>query len=534
MRNNKVIDPSLNKKIAENERRIQNLFNTEFIISKSKQNIMAPSQSQRNMKNIPHKKNIRAPSQSQRNIKNIHHTKNKSQDELYKTLYNMDNKDISLFKGTIDNTFQKTLQIGDDGETAFINRMEKRIKSRKKSNHKEEEKNDRIFYSTVNNVYQKMKEKKNKKVLNRDQVDNIVDRLYNNDYKNKKQPNKVNKVNKKTKEIEKDNSAIDFSLKTESMDTYNKKPNEPNNVNVDNMIERFEEDMKKRNEKMERKRKELKNNEKKIYTYKPKINEKKKVEYTGKDDFLERQKKYDEQKKKKEERFKEDLKREEEKKINENNFLLQKNNRKERRERQEKKEKVVKTEKKDENKKDQNKPENKKKKEEVEKMIKHFYDWESKRKEKIASKKKAESGKEETEFDHMPKINKRSNSLANKNNKKKDQPDVFSRLSKEDKMLKEKRQVLIDLCTPTFKPNCFLHNQKIKRLNKESPNKNTKKKIYPYNESSSEEEGEESNEGSEESDVKEDNFDYKQDPNNFIEDDIHDELRKMLLEKVKK
>ena len=71
MRNNKVIDPSLNKKIAENERRIQNLFNSEFTLSKSKNNIRAPSQSQRNMKN------------------NIHHKKNKSQDEIYKTIYNI-------------------------------------------------------------------------------------------------------------------------------------------------------------------------------------------------------------------------------------------------------------------------------------------------------------------------------------------------------------------------------------------------------------------------------------------------------------
>ena len=495
MRNNKVIDPSLNKKIAENERRIQSLFNAEFTLSKSKNN-------------------IRAPSQSQRNMKSIHHKKNKSQDEIYKTIYNIDNKEISLFKGTIDNTFPKTLQIGDDGETAFINRMEKRMKQRRKSSQKEEEKNNKIFYSTVNNVYQKMKEKKNKKVYNRGQVDKLVDRLYNNDHKNKKQPNKVNKVNKvykKTKEIEKDNSAIDLSLKTESMETIYKKPNEPNNVNVDNMIERFEEDMKKRNEKMERKRKEIKKNEKKIYTYKPKINESKKVEYTGNDDFLERQKKYDEQKKKKEERFKEDLKREEEKKINENNFLLQKNNRKERRE---KKEKVVKIEKKEEKK---EKPENKKKNEEVEKMIKHFYDWENKRKEKLANKKKEEAGKEETEFDHMPKINKRYNSLANKKNKKKDEPDVFTRLSKEDKMLKEKRQVLIDLYTPTFIPNCFLHNQKIKRKNKESPNTI-----------------EEDEDDSDDSYVKEDNFDYKQDPNFYTEDDLHDALRKALLDKVKK
>ena len=86
-------------------------------------------------------------------------------------------------------------------------------------------------------------------------------------------------------------------------------------------------------------------------------------------------------------------------------------------------------------------------------------------------------------------------------------------------MLKEKRQVLIDLYTPTFTPNCFLHNQKIKRKNKGSPNTI---------------EEEEDEDDSDDSYVKEDNFNYKQDPNFYTEDDLQNELRKALLDKVKK
>ena len=45
---------------------------------------------------------------------------------------------------------------------------------------------------------------------------------------------------------------------------------------------------------MKRKRREIKKNKKKIYTYKPKINEtSRRSESAGKDDFLERQKRYE-------------------------------------------------------------------------------------------------------------------------------------------------------------------------------------------------------------------------------------------------
>ena len=131
--------------------------------------------------------------------------------------------------------------------------------------------------------------------------------------------------------------------------------------------------------------------------------------------------------------------------------------------------------------------------------------------------------------------------MANKSKKRKDEPDVFSRLSKEDKMVKERRQVLEDLYTPSFQPNTFLHNQKIKsnKINNDLDQLNKKKKKR-YSESDSEEDDEEEDEEDEEEeddneddDEEEDNFDYKQDPKIFTEDNVQDALRKAVLNKMK-
>jgi hypothetical protein len=526
MRNNKVIDPSLNKKIVENEKRMQHLFKREFSLSKSKNN-------------------IKKPSNSQTKLRNVHHKKTKSQDEIYNKDYNtIDNRDINRLKGAFNVTISKTIEKGDDNDSsAFTNRMAKRMNQKKQA---EEEKNNKTFHDTINNIYQKFQERKNKnrKVYNQGQVNDIVDRLYTNDYKTKKKANKENRTNRHRKEFEKDNNTIDFSIKTGSNGNIMKRQIDPSNVNIDDMIERFEEDMKKRDENLKRKKREIKRNEKKIYTYMPKINEtSRRSESAGKDDFFSRQKRYEEKKKKKEEKFKENLKNEEEKKINENNFLLQKNNRKE------KKGKKGKKDKKDENEKnDKNKSENIKKKEEVDKRIQYMYDWENKRKEKIENKMKEKTGQAETEFNHMPKINERSSSMANKSRRRKEEPDVFSRLAKEDKMLKEKRQVLIDLYKPTFQPNTFLHSQKIRKNSEYEAKKEVKKKEEPKSESSSDsdsdsdddddddDDGEDNNEesSSSDSDDKEDNFDYKQDPKKFAEDNVQDAIRKALFNKKKK
>ena len=297
MRNTKVIDPSLNKKIVENEIKIHDLFNTDLNKSKSRRIIPKNNGGMKIDRNIRHKKNM-------------------SQDEIYKNTYN--NNEVNIFKSTIDSTpYTKTIQVeGDEDSMAFINKMEKRIRLKSNTNKKEEEKNNKIFYNTFNNVYQKLQNKKSKKVYNKGQVNNIVDRLYNNDYKHKKQPQRDN-------DKEKENSTIDYSIKTGTMATPVKRQNE-NNVNVDEMIERFEEDIKKRNEKMSKKREEIKKNEKAKYTYKPKLKKNKKYEPESKDNFLERQKKYEEKIKLKEQRYKEELKKREQEKINKNNYLLKK------------------------------------------------------------------------------------------------------------------------------------------------------------------------------------------------------------------
>jgi hypothetical protein len=337
MRNTKVIDPSLNKKIVENEIKIHDLFNTDLNKSKSRRIIPKNNGGMKIDRNIRHKKNM-------------------SQDEIYKNTYN--NNEVNIFKSTIDSTpYTKTIQVeGDEDSMAFINKMEKRIRLKSNTNKKEQEKNNKIFYNTFNNVYQKLQNKKSKKVYNKGQVNNIVDRLYNNDYKHKKQPQRDN-------DQEKENSAIDYSIKTGTMATPVKKQNE-NNANVDEMIERFEEDIKKRNEKIE----EIKKNEKAKYTYKPKLKKNKKYEPESKDNFLERQKKYEEKIKLKEQRYKEELKKREQEKINKNNYLLKK--------------------KKNENNEREETNINKKESVDIDKTIKNLYEWDNQRKKKIEKKQK--------------------------------------------------------------------------------------------------------------------------------------------------
>lgn len=199
MRNKKEIDQFLNKKISQNEKRIHSLFNSDLKQSKSRKIITNP------INNPPPQRNV-------------HHQKNKSQDEIYKNSYNTNNNEVLKFKGTIEkHPYSRTIENekDDDGSIAFINKMGKRINLKNKSK-EEEEKNNKIFYTTFNNIYQKLKNKKNKKVYNKGQLDNIVDRLYNNDYKFKKQPYKEI-------EKEKETSTIDFSIPTDTMETPKKK-----------------------------------------------------------------------------------------------------------------------------------------------------------------------------------------------------------------------------------------------------------------------------------------------------------------------
>ena len=292
------------------------------------------------------------------------------------------------------------------------------------------------------------------------------------------------------------------------------------------MINRFKEDKKKRDKNIEKKREEIKNNEKQLYTYRPLLNKKsKKYCSMDKDNFLERQKKYDEKMKEKEKRYIEDLKKKEQEEIDNNNCLLKKKNRKE------SDTKIN-------------------KKESVDKMINDMYEWEKRRKEKLEKKQNEKKNNIETKYDYKPKINERSNSIAKNKNRLKD-PDVFSRLAKEDKLLKEKRKLLIELYTPSFKPNTARKEIRPKKKKKENAideidefnakKSKKKKKKQISNDSDEDDEDEEDedeedeeNEDEEEEEEEEEKFDYKQDPKIYAEDNVQDALRKALLNKIKK
>jgi hypothetical protein len=135
--------------------------------------------------------------------------------------------------------------------------------------------------------------------------------------------------------------------------------------------------------------------------------------------------------------------------------------------------------------------------------------------------------------------------LAKNKNRDKD-PDVFSRLAQEDKLLKEKKQVLINLYTPTFQPNTLEKGKKIqkrKKLNSIDGKFNKKPKKFKKlkspkdsddeDEEDEDDESEDSEDSEEDEESEEDEFDYKQDPKVFAEDDVQDALRKALFNKMK-
>ena len=64
-------------------------------------------------------------------------------------------------------------------------------------------------------------------------------------------------------------------------------------------------------------------------------------------------------------------------------------------------------------------------------------------------------------YTYIPKINKRSNSLAAKMKlKDKNNENIFERLSKEDKVSKEKKKILVELYTPSFQPRIYHSSSK--------------------------------------------------------------------------
>ena len=492
MRNTKAIDPSLVKKIKENDDKLRELYEKEYKMAGLKKSSTGRNKS---YEKPPKKKNNNDDSFSDVMIKTYNDVEPSPQTE------------------EINSKISKTIENEKpSAPSTNPSRMQKRMKFQK---NKEEKKNN-----TTINVYNNNTDNKPKKTFNKEQVDEMVNRLYHNDYKHRK-PAYQEEDNNKNTELE----------------------NEPD---IEEFIERFKEDLKKRNENLENKKKELEKDEKQKFTYKPKMCKgSKKYNEGNKDNFFERQKNFEEKKKKKEEKIKEILKQKEEDEFKKDNILLKK--------------------------KEEKKEDSKKNKENVDKTIKNLYEWDTQRKKKLEDKQKQNTEKIEKDYAHVPKIDERSVVLAENNKFRQKEPNVFERLAKTDEMLKGKRQILIDMYTPTFKPQSYVpRNMNLEKLKKktymsqrdnqneeeeeeeddenEKKKRKRRKKHRKKNEDSDEEnedDEDEDEEGEEEEDDEEeeeeekeekedDEFDFKQDTMKYADDEVQDALRNTLFNKKKK
>ena len=221
--------------------------------------------------------------------------------------------------------------------------------------------------------------------------------------------------------------------------SVNSKPN----VNFNQMFKRFEENQRKKNEKIERLKTEQKEKEILQCSHKPVLNQKTmSLNKQIKDDFLTRQKKHEEKVKEKGEKLKQKLLDSERNKINESNILLQKRNKENSSYGSVGLNSSLNSE-------FSNMARTKK---EIDNTINKFYQWDQRRRAKI--EKKREDLKFDNEsLDHIPKIDKRSSSLASQ--KRGDTESIFERLYREDDILREKKKLMEQLTTPSFKPNLF-------------------------------------------------------------------------------
>ena len=379
MRNNKMITESLNSKIIENEKRMKNLTLVKDYIPKYKHSFQSL--------------NIIT---SDNKPKKIDHRKHKSQEEIRPINLNKPKKlPIQLSEIKIVEPKEDTnIKLNKVNKKQTIPKKEKPIE--KKIIENKNVKNIDINNESTNT---------NSKKVNKEELDVIVNRLYNNNSKRIKI------------EIEKDDDN-DFNSKKSKVD-------------LNEFYSRFEDDIKRRNENLERKREQMQ----KLYTYKPKLNINKKFfdEQNNNEDFLERQRNFLEEKKQREEKYKENLMKRENDKIDESNILLKKN---------------------------------KKSRKNISQTINDMENWEKNRKKKIEKKQKEKEDKLLNEFNYTPQINKKSLTMVKRNKKAKlNSNDFLTRLSEQNKVLKEKRKILIELYTPTFQPNIEAKKIKNKNLN---------------------------------------------------------------------
>jgi hypothetical protein len=223
----------------------------------------------------------------------------------------------------------------------------------------------------------------------------------------------------------------------------NSKPN----VNLNQMFKRFEENQRRKNEKIERLKTEQIKKESRQCSHKPKMSQKTmSMNKLLKDDFLTRQRKHEERVKEKGEKLKQKLLDNERNKINENNYLLQKRFKENSSYGSVGLNSSLNSE-------FSNMPRTKK---EIDDAINKIYEWDQRRKEKIERRREDLKFDDES-LDHIPRIDKRSSSLASQ--KRNDTETIFERLYREDDILREKRKLMEQLTTPSFKPNLCQNNK---------------------------------------------------------------------------
>ena len=326
-------------------------------------------------------------------------------------------------------------------------------------------KNNKSISSKINKHKSKIKQRNptNTKLINlrksdksNDNISNTINYNYNYSYNNYNNNNynftfttRKNKNNlvqsmglkKNLKNYDTDNNYYNniANLNQYQPLCYSIKPKQ--NVDLNKMFERFEENEKKKKEKIEKLKREKEEKELEQCFYKPLLNKKSLNMYKKiKDDFLTRQKNLNQ--KFKENKTKRDLSKKYDKR-----YLSNKKN----------KESlsivsdILNTSLKSELGSYEQKPVN------VNDTINKLFEWDQRRKEKIEKKREEKECEEEYSGDHIPTIDKRSSSLANRRKTKKEYNDnIFERLYKEDDILKEKRELMVQLTKPSFEPNLNL------------------------------------------------------------------------------
>lgn len=436
----KNIEQPLKEKILANEERIRSLF--KF-----------------NLKDEPNEKdNEKEINQIKTEPGKIEHQEEfETMSQPEKVVYNNNNNNVLDIKSNNNSESLSISSKTNEYMQTHNNKIKKKIISKNQKNN---------FYKieSKNNTFNPVKSSKRKSVKNSDKMNTInynynynYNNYHNNNYnynfnfatKNKRlKPKQTIKThmeitNYNTNNGNYYNCITDTSKLEPLLYSVNAKPN----VNLDQMFKRFKESQRRKNEKIARLKTEQEEKESLQCSHKPLLNQKTmSLNKLLKDDFLTRQRKHEEKVKEKGAKLKQKLEDIERNKINESNYLLQRRNK-----------------------------ENSsygsvglnsslnsefssmaRTKKEIDDTINKFFEWDQRRKAKI--EKRREDLKFDNEsLDHIPRIDKRSSSLASQ--KRSDTETIFERLYKEDDILREKRKLMEQLTTPSFKPNLYPNNK---------------------------------------------------------------------------